>query len=94
MGLMTTTLRRRANIPRSPRQFDDFDVFDGDRNIGRIYLVDRFNKLERWYWGVDFEITGCRMHGHVSSLEDAKDEFRAKYEKWKARRVSSDPASR
>jgi hypothetical protein len=87
---MTTTtlvLRRRDNISRSLRQFDDFDIFDGDRDVGRIYLVDRFNKIERWFWGVDFQITARRMHGSTSSLDAAKAEFRAQYEEWKAGQI-------
>jgi hypothetical protein len=29
-------------------------VFDGDRDIGRIYLVESNAGTETWFWGVDF----------------------------------------
>jgi hypothetical protein len=39
---MTDLLLRRANVSRKSGewQHEDYDVFDGDRDIGRIYLVD------------------------------------------------------
>jgi hypothetical protein len=61
----------------------DFDVFDGDREIGRIYLVDRTGRGERWFWGVSFRLTGRRSYGHERNLDAAKAAFRAEYEDWK-----------
>jgi hypothetical protein len=61
-----------------------FDVFDGDREVGRIYLVDRDRRGERWFWGVSFRLTGRRSYGHVGSLAAAKAAFKAEYEDWKA----------
>jgi hypothetical protein len=44
---MTTLLLRRANVSRQSGawQHDDFDVFDSDRKIGRIYLADRHHEF-------------------------------------------------
>ena len=38
-----TLILRRANVSRKGGswQDDDYDVFDGDRDVGRIYLIDR-----------------------------------------------------
>jgi hypothetical protein len=35
---------RRANVSRisGSWQHEDYDVFDGDRDVGRIYLVDGY----------------------------------------------------
>ena len=42
---------RRAKISRKSGSWDDydFDVFDGDRDVGRIYLVDSNNGMEVWF---------------------------------------------
>jgi hypothetical protein len=37
---------RRANVSRKggPWQHEDYDVFDGEREVGRIYLIDSFGR--------------------------------------------------
>ena len=42
---------RRANVSRKggPWSETDFDVFDGDRNVGRVYRVD--DQPEVWFLG-------------------------------------------
>jgi hypothetical protein len=44
---------RRANVSRKGGSWSehDYDVFDGDRNIGRIYLVDAYGGRETWFSG-------------------------------------------
>jgi len=54
-------LRPAQSRKRGEPQHDDFD---GDRNVGRIYLV----------------------HSEATSLEEAKEAFRAEYLKWQANR--------
>ena len=75
---------RRANVSRiSGRwQDEDYDVFDGDREVGRIYLVDAYGGNETWVWGVSFQLTGRKCYGHATSLDDAKAAFKAEYESW------------
>jgi hypothetical protein len=84
---------RRANVSRisGSWQEEDFDVFDGDREVGRIYLVDGYGGNETWFWGVSFQVTGRKSYGHASSLEEAKAAFRAEYEAWQ--RAAGKPAS-
>jgi hypothetical protein len=50
---------RRANISRKggPWQHEDYDVFDGERDVGRIYRLDDRPDSD-WFWGVSFQLTG------------------------------------
>jgi hypothetical protein len=79
---------RRASASRisGSWQHEDYDVFDGERDVGRIYLVDGNAGNETWFWGVDFTITNRKSYGHSSSLDEAKAAFRAEYERWKKSR--------
>jgi hypothetical protein len=63
-----------------------YDVFDGDRDVGRIYLVDESKGYETWFWGVSFQLTVRKSYGTATSLEEAKAAFRAEYLKWQANR--------
>jgi hypothetical protein len=82
-----TLILRRAKESRKGGewQHEDYDVFDGDREVGRIYLVDSEVMQETWFWGVSFQLTGRKSYGHVSSLDEAKAAFRAEYSAWKNR---------
>jgi len=69
-------LRRAQSRKRGERQHDDFDVFDGERDVGRIYLVHPDGRTETWFWGVSFRVTKRKSYGYAVSLEEAKAEFR------------------
>jgi hypothetical protein len=73
---------RRANVSRIGGEWDesDYDVFDGERCVGRIFL----DANNAWFWGVDFQITGRKSYGHAPTLTEAKAAFRVEYERWKA----------
>jgi hypothetical protein len=60
---VTTLLLRRANVSRGSGSWsdDDFDVFDGERSVGRIYRVNA--SAEAWFWGVSFQLTGRKSYG-------------------------------
>jgi hypothetical protein len=60
-------------------QHEDYDVFDGERELGRIYLVDGDGGNDTWFWGVSFQITKRKSYGYATSLEEAKAAFRAEY---------------
>jgi hypothetical protein len=52
-GEATEMILRRASISRPSGNWSetDFDVFDGERDVGRIYRVeDRPDSV--WFWGV------------------------------------------
>jgi hypothetical protein len=75
-------LLRRANVSRKGGHWDDddFDVFNGERDVGRIFQqVDG-----QWFWGGSFQLTGRKSYGNAASLDEAKAAFRAEYEAWKA----------
>jgi hypothetical protein len=48
---------------------DDYDVFDGDRGVGRIYLVHATDRAEIWFWGISFRVTKRKRYGYASTLE-------------------------
>jgi hypothetical protein len=81
---MTDLLLRRADVFRKSGewQHEDYDVFDGDRDIGRIYLVDGHGGRENWFWGVSFQVTRRKSYGYAASLEEAKAAFKAEYLTW------------
>jgi hypothetical protein len=65
IAMPSTLLLRRANVFRRGGGGDwshnDFDVFDGEREVGRIYLIDKLGDEESWFWDVSFMLTGRRQ---------------------------------
>jgi hypothetical protein len=82
--------RTQAARKRGELQPDDYDVLDGDRDVGRIYLVHATDRAETWFWGISFQVTKRKSFGYASTLEEAKLAFRAEYEKWQ-REAADDP---
>ena len=80
---------RRAQ-PRKPGELkpDDYDVLDGDRDVGRIYLVHAMDRAETWFWGISFRVTKRKSYGYASTLEEAEAAFRTEYEAWKSALVN------
>jgi hypothetical protein len=74
---------RRASISRPSSSWSetDYDVFDGERDVGRVYRVD--DRPEIWFWGVSFQFTCRKSYGHAPTLDEAKAAFRVEYEAWK-----------
>jgi hypothetical protein len=70
---------RRASASRKGGhwQHEDYDVFDGDSDVGRIYLVDGYGGRETWFWGVSFQVTKRKSYGYADSIEEAKAAVRA-----------------
>jgi hypothetical protein len=68
---------RRANASRISGQWqdEDYDVFDGDRDVGRIYRLDD-RPDSGWFWGVSFQVTKRKSYGYALSLDDAKARLR------------------
>jgi hypothetical protein len=61
---------RRANVSRKSGtwQHEDYDVFDGERDVGRIYRLDD-RPDSAWFWGVSFELTRRSKGPRTKSLE-------------------------
>ncbi len=71
---------RHANTSKKsgPWQDEDYDVFDGDREVGRIFL----DANDTWFCSVHFMLTHRKSPGHVASREDAMAAFKVEYERW------------
>jgi hypothetical protein len=80
---VTLTLRRASTLrPSGSWKDEDFDVFNCEQCVGRIYRVtDQPNSL--WFWGVSFQVTRRKSYGYESSLDSAEEAFKAAYENWK-----------
>jgi hypothetical protein len=79
---------RRANTARPSGSWEDedFDVFNGEQCVGRIYRVtDQPDSL--WFWGVCFQVIARKSYGYTDSLDEAKAAFRAEYERWQRERL-------
>jgi hypothetical protein len=76
---MPALLLRRTSDSRKGGswQHEDFDVFDGGADVGRVYLVDSNAGTETWFWGVSFRLTGRKSYGYTPSLDTAKAAFKA-----------------
>jgi hypothetical protein len=80
-----TLVLRRANGSRKGAhwQDEDYDVFDSEHDVGRVYLVDSNAGTETWFWGVSFLLTNRNSYGHAPTLDAAKAAFKAEYERWR-----------
>lgn len=82
---MPALLLRRAKVSRKSGSWadTDFDVFDGDRDVGRIYRIDENEGVEVWFWGlaVEFQLTARKRYGRTATLEEAMTAFRTEYER-------------
>jgi len=84
---MDNLILRRANVSRKggPWQPEDYDVFDGDQDVGRIFFVNSYAGTESWFW-VSFQLTGRKSYGNAPTLDAAKAAFKAEYEAWQRER--------
>ena len=75
---------RHASESRPPTTWseDDFNVFDGKRELGRIYRVAD-EPRSHWFWGVSFELIHRKSYGYALSLDEAKAAFKAEYLAWR-----------
>ena len=80
-------LRRAKVRKRGELQLDDYDVFDGDYEVGRIYLVHAENRAETWFWNISFQITKRKSYGYASSLQAAKAASQEEYDRWRRRQA-------
>jgi hypothetical protein len=83
-------LRSGAKYKGGPWQHEDYDVFDGHRCVGRIFL----DANHTWFWGVSFQLTGRKSYGHAATLDEAKAAFRNEYGTWRAEPPSKVNAGR
>jgi hypothetical protein len=79
--LSPNLILRRPRISLGSWPDHDFDVFDGELEIGRIYRVTD-QRGSPWFWGVSFQVIGRKSYGYADSLEEAKAAFKVEYESW------------
>jgi hypothetical protein len=60
-------------------------VFDGEREVRRIYQVNVIGGSATWFWGISFQVTKRKSYGYTMSLKEAKEGFLAEYLAFKVR---------
>jgi hypothetical protein len=69
VGRAPPVLRRANKSGRGggPWKDEDYDVFDGDRRVGRIFQIDAYPGSEAWFWGliisVEAQLGGKKRYG-------------------------------
>ena len=72
-----------------PIDLSDFAVFEGKQRIGRIRLASERMPCV-WRWSVAIHLTGDLPMGSSPDLDTAKAEFKAAWERLKARTSPED----
>ena len=80
------TLRRTALASPAYRDWADYIIVEDGRDVGRIY-EDRPSKPElRWFWSITLYVNpmlGITTSGRAASIEEAKAQFLANWQKWR-----------
>lgn len=90
--------RRKAQLPEcvlmlaraekcrpGQRSNNDFDVFDGDRLVGRILWNSNGSPRRSWYWSIVLrDRPRMRDHGYAATREIALEKFKTRWDKLRA----------
>jgi hypothetical protein len=81
---MTLTLRTMKKHMGWEDTKDDYAVLDGEKSVGRIY---KEHGEGRWFWSVSTSLYPAPPpnNGLAESLEEAKQQFKQRYEEMKAK---------
>jgi len=78
------TLRRTGLSSPAYRDWLDYVIVEDGRNVGRLY-EDRHSRPEyRWFWSITVYVNPARgivTSGRASTIEEAKAQFLANWEK-------------
>ena len=79
---MLTLKRSSKSRPSGQWSDDDFDVFNGERHIGRIILHPQAPEGEPWFWTITARVPNT-MHdrGYAESREQAMADFKVAWER-------------
>jgi hypothetical protein len=80
----------KATPPRdfraTPGNPDDWDVFDGERRVGRIFRSSSAPQDRPWIWTITGGVTPPRLpsYGLAVTLYEAKTAFAGTWRRWLA----------
>jgi hypothetical protein len=75
---MLTLKRASASRTGGPWDDDDYDMFDGNKKIGRIVLHPQAPEGEPWFWTTSARVPQySHDRGYAASREQAMADFKA-----------------
>lgn len=75
----TLTLVRATKIRDGEWSSDDYDVLEGNRQVGRITLTAQAPEGKPWLWTITVRAESAQNRGFAVSREQAMLEFNARW---------------